>query len=484
MTKTSPASQSSAAPVAFEGTCPDRARPLVLAACIVASAMGFIDGTVVSIALPAMRESLGASLPQAQWFSNAYMLFLSALILAGGAVGDKLGQARVFKWGIAAFVVASLACAFAPSPEFMIAARAAKGMAAAFMVPGSLALISRTYPRAERGRAIGIWAAASALTTAAGPIIGGIVLTAGGPEMWRWIFAVNLPLGLLALGLLARAITRDPAADETPLDWQGALLATAALAALAWGLTILQTGVALPYLLGALAFGAAFLWHEARSPHPMMPLTLFRSPVFAAANAATFLLYMSLAAIMFFLPMTVITTWGVSEIEAAAAFAPLSVFISTLSSWVGRLADRHGPARIIAAGAGIVALSYAALAATAPLQNFWFAVMPAMVVTGFGMALVVAPLSTAVMTAVEDSQNGIASGINNALSRMASLVAIAAFGSVAAIAYGAAGGPASFGEDMGGALHAAATTMGFVWTAALSSALAAGSAAIMWYSRG
>lgn len=461
-------------PAALSFCAPERRR-LVLVAAILASALGFIDGTVVSIALPAMRASLDASLAQAQWFSNAYMLFLSALILAGGALGDRFGLARVFAIGIGAFILASLACALAPTPEFMIVARAAKGIGAALMVPGSLALISRAYPRAERGRAIGIWAAASALTTALGPIIGGLVLTLGGPEFWRWIFAINLPLGLLALGILRRAVESDPAQDDAPVDWIGAGLATAGLGALAYALTALDVVA----MVASVLLLAAFLWHEARSAHPMMPLSLFADARFSAANLATFLLYAGLGAMLFYLPMAVITAWDVTPIEASAAFAPLSVFISTLSTRIGRLSDTYGPERIIALGAAIVALAYGATALTAPMQLYWAATFPAMALAGLGMAFVVAPLSAAVMGAVDDSQTGAASGVNNAISRMAGLVAIAAFGSLAAYAYSAAGGTLSFGTEGAAPDHNAAATTAFAAVAWAAALLAAASAAVM-----
>ncbi|MEO0665570.1 MAG: MFS transporter [Pseudomonadota bacterium] len=460
--------------------CAPEGRRGVLIAAILASSLGFIDGSVVSIALPAMRASLEATLIEAQWFSNAYMLFLSALILAGGALGDRFGLARVFSIGIGVFIVASAACAVAPSPETMIVARAAKGIGAALMVPGSLALISRAYPRAERGRAIGIWAAASALTTALGPIIGGLVLTLGGPEFWRWIFAINLPLGALALVILHRAVREDHSKAGTPVDWIGAVLATLSLGALAYGFTILEDGGRASAAIGAgAALMALFLVHEARAEHAMMPLRLFAGARFTAANLATFLLYAALGAMLFYLPMAVITAWDVTPIEASAAFAPLSIFISTLSTRVGSLADRLGPEPVIAAGAGLVALAYVGVALTAPLTAFWLATFPAMVLAGFGMALVVAPLSTAVMAAVDDSAQGAASGVNNAISRMASLLSIAAFGSLAAWVYGRQGGALSFGAEGGDALHRAAVTQAFADVSWAAAALAAAAAVTM-----
>ena len=229
--------------------------------------MAFIDGSVVSIALPAMRDSLDASLVQAQWFSNAYMLFLTSLILLGGALGDKYGTARIFRLGIIGFVIASLACAFAPTAESLIVFRAAKGLGAAFMIPGSLAILSKAYPPDLRGKAIGTWAGASALTTALGPIIGGFALSAGGPELWRWIFAINLPFGVIALWLLLRAVSEDSTEDTAPLDWVGAGLVTIGLGALAWGLSAVQSGDAgaLWIAVGGATLVSFVLWEPA---HP------------------------------------------------------------------------------------------------------------------------------------------------------------------------------------------------------------------------
>jgi len=468
--------------------CASADRPWILAAAILASALGFIDGTLVAIALPAMRGSLDASLPQAQWISNAYMLALCALILAGGAMGDRFGLVRVFASGIALFLAASLACAAAPTAGSLIAARALQGIGAALMVPGSLALVARAYPADERGRAIGIWAAASAVTTALGPVLGGLLLTLGGPESWRALFAVNLPLGGLALWLILTRTRAESGRPGRQVDWPGAALATLGLGALALALT--GTGEAGPRagaaLLGLAAL-AAFLWVQHRSAAPMMPLAIFADRAFSAANAVTFLLYFALSAMLFFLPMTVIAGWGVSEIGAAAAFAPLSACIGLLSARTGRLADRIGPDRPIAAGAALVGTAYAAMALAAPAQAFWPAVVPAAFVLGLGMALVVAPLSAAVMASAGEDAAGTASGINNAVARMAGLIAVAAMGPVAAAAYASAGGPESFGAQLSeaaapaqAALHSAdvATDLAAARSAAHSAAMSAGFATV------
>ncbi len=461
--------------------CAPENRRWILAAAILASAMGFIDGSVVSIALPTMRADLGTSLAGAQWISNAYLLTLSALILAGGALGDRLGLARVFGGGIAVFVAASVGCALAPDAVWLIAARAVQGIGAAAMVPGSLAIISRAYPAAERGAAIGLWAAASAVTTGAGPILGGLLLTFGDGAVWRLIFAVNLPLGAAALWILRAHVARDArAADPAPVDVAGALLATAGLGLLALALTAGEGGLPAGATALAAAAGVAalalFLRVEARQAHPMMPLDLFRDHRFSAANAATFLLYFALTTILFFLPMTVIATWGVSPIGTTVAFLPLTLFMTLLSRRFGRLADRTGPGPVIAAGATLVGLAFAVYALVAPHALFWSGIVPAAVVMGFGMSLVVAPLSAAVMGSAGDDDAGAASGINNAVSRIAGLVAVAAMGSIAAWVYRAAGGPASFAAETEGAEHAAATARAFAalcWVASLMAFAAA-----------
>ncbi|SDF87782.1 MFS transporter [Sulfitobacter delicatus] len=483
MTRTK-ASQSPAAPVFVPDFCAPAARRFVLIAAILASALGFIDGTVVAIALPAMRSTLEADLVQAQWIHNAYMLTLSALILAGGALGDRLGLARVFGGGIALFVLASLACAAAPTAGFMIGARMVQGMGAAIMVPGSLAIIARAYPRAERGRAIGIWAAASALTTAAGPIIGGLALSLGGPEMWRAIFAINLPLGGLALWLLWTKVGADPARSDTPPDLLGAATATLALLCIAWGLTQLGhqggSAVAVWLVAGVLLLGV-FLWIETRVAAPMMPLSLFANRIFSAANLMAFVLYSALNIMFFFMPMTFIAGWGYSEIDAAATFAPMSVFISLLSARAGRLADRIGPAPLLVTGSLIAGMGYAAMGYFAPEQDLWARALPAMGLVGLGMALVVAPLSTAVMGAVREDQSGVASGVNNAVTRMAGLISVAAVGGLVAGLYARAGGVASFGLPSDSAGHVAAMNNAFAGLAYLAAGLCLASAAVAFF---
>ncbi|WP_256212574.1 MFS transporter [Loktanella sp. DSM 29012] len=460
----------------------DGRRGWILAAGVLASSMGFIDGTVVSIAIPAIRASLGATLDQATWINNAYMLTLSALILTGGAFGDRFGLARVFSLGVGLFLMTSLLCAVAPTPDLLIIARLAQGVGAALMVPGSLAMISRAYPREERGRAIGIWAAASGLTTAAGPIVGGLLLSSGAPEAWRGIFAINLPLGIATLFLVWRAVNADPRRQGEPVDIAGALLAITGLGLLAWTLTHLEgsndtrltvvTGVA-----GCLVL-AVFLFQQRRAAAPMMPLWMFRNRTFSAANASTFLLYFGMSAILFFLPMLTVAGWGLTAFQTIFAFGPITVFIAAFSTRFGKMADQHGAGPLITGGSALVAIGYAGLALVIPSQNFWLGVLPTMAVVGLGMSMVVAPLSASIMGAAGPGRDGIASGINNAVSRIAGLIAVAAMSSVVAIGYAINGGPASFGEVSTLPGHLDAMNSGFAVIAWGSSGLAALSAII------
>jgi len=475
--------------------CPRQRRRFVLVAAILASSMGFIDGSIVSIATPAIRATLPATLAEALWISNAYMLFLSSLILIGGAAGDRYGLRRVFMIGICVFTVASILCAIAPNAEALIVARAVKGIGAAIMVPGSLAIIAKAYPADERGKAIGIWAAASALTTAAGPILGGAALSVLGDSAWRLLFAINLPFGAIALAMLWFLVPPDEATGRRRLDLVGGGLITLALFVLAFGLTggggegSVPGAGAVTLAIGLCAvLVVLFIWWERRCTAPMVPLTLFANRAFSGANMLTFTLYFGLSAMLFYLPMTVIGGWGVTEAAASLMFVPITVMVGLFSGRAGDYADRHGPAWPVTAGSLIVAMSYGVLALTVQTQNYWLGVMPLMAISAFGMALLVSPLSTAVMTSVGDDDTGTASGINNAVSRMAGLVAVAAMGLLAAALYPVlmGGGETSFGEIVENAApsvaraHADATTLTFAAIAGVTAVLSAVSAAIAW----
>jgi len=486
-------------PARANGTfCPQTQRKFVLIAAILASALGFIDGSILAIAMPALRANLGASLAQAQWISNAYALTLSALILAGGATGDRFGLRRAFVTGIALFIAASLACAVAPDPAILIAFRSIQGIGAAIMVPGSLAIIAKAYPKKERGRAIGIWAAASALTTALGPVLGGFVLTTFGNGVWRAIFAINLPLGLISIYLLLAKVPADKPTEKRSLDLGGAALATLAFGLLAYGLTAMNAesagSMSGPAIVAGVVLLFVFIFYEVRRRDPMIDLGLFRIKAFAGANLATFFLYFALSANLFYLPMLLIAGWRLSEAEVGFIFLPLSASIALLSGPVGQWSDRIGPRFPIASGSMVVAIAFAGLALLTyfGIHDFWIGTFPLMALMGLGMAQVVSPLSTAVMTSVEDKDTGAASGINNAVSRVGGLIAVAAMGSLAAWVYarmtGNAAGMPGFGESPASGLAAnieavriAAGDSAFAAVAAITALLCVLSSLTAWF---
>ena len=414
---------------------PKEQRIFVLVAAILASAMGFIDGSVTSIATPAIRLSIGASLADAQWVSNAYLLTLSSLLLLGGAASDRFGLRNVFAAGIMVFVVASIGSALAPTPALLIGARAIQGIGAAFMVPGSLAIIAKAYPKEERGGAIGIWAAASSLTTLLGPVIGGLVLTWLGPWSWRLIFALNLPLGGISLFLLLTRTPADKPGAGRKLDILGAVAATVALLLISLAFIDSASGRFWLYLIAGLVILAAFLFWETRSKAPMLPLTLFKDKGFSGAQALTFVLYFGLSGVTFYLPMTMIAGWGVSPALVAIVLLPLGIALTVLSPTAGKVTDRLGPGPVLTIGSLIVGAAFLALGLTVGLHSLWFAVLPIMVVFGVGMSFVAGPVSTAVMTSVADRDTGTASAVNNAVARVAGLFAVATMGALAALVF-------------------------------------------------
>lgn len=405
----------------------------VLAATILASSMAFIDGTVVNVALPFLQTSLNATAIGIQWVVEAYALFLSALLLVGGSLGDRYGRRRIFNIGVIVFAIASAACGFAANIEQLIAARALQGIGGALLVPGSLALISASFSEEERGKAIGTWSGFSAITTAIGPVMGGWLVE---HVSWRAVFFLNLPL---ALAVIVISIWHVPESREEnqsgPLDWHGAALATLGLGALVFGLIESpRVGFSNPIVLATLIGGVVcivlFVLHEARAKNPMVPLGLFRSKDFAGANLLTLLLYAALGGMMFFFALNLVQVQGYSATAAGAALLPFIVIMFTLSRWSGGLFDRFGPRLPLIVGPTIAAVGLALFAVPSVSGNYWTSFFPAVVVLGFGMAVTVAPLTTTVMGSVREEQAGTASGINNAVSRTAGLLAIAVFGVV------------------------------------------------------
>lgn len=413
-----------------DSPCGRRQGTWVLVAAIVASSMAFIDSTVVNVALPVLQSSFGASVVGVQWVVEAYGLTLAALILVGGSMGDSFGRRKMFLLGIALFAIASAACGFATNIQQLIAARAVQGIGAAFLVPGSLALISASFGESERGRAIGTWSGFTAITTAIGPVLGGWLIQ---HLSWRWAFLINLPLAAAVIVVSLWRVPESRAARAGPIDWQGAVAATCSLAALVFGFVESSNLRWSNPLVGAsLAVGVTaalvFLRIEARSASPMVPLTLFRSQAFSGANLLTFFLYSAIGMFFFVLPLNLIQVQHYSPTATGGAILPMILLMFLLSRWSGGLVHRHGARLPLVVGPLITALGFFLFSIPGVGGSYWSMFFPGVMTVGFGMAVSVAPLTTVVMDAVDQDHVGAASGINNAVARLAGVLAIAVMG--------------------------------------------------------
>lgn len=413
-------------------------RGLILATTVLGSSLAFIDGSVVNVALADMQRHLGATVGDLQWIANSYMLTLAALLLLGGAFGDRIGRRRIFILGLVIFAVTSVACAMAESARVLIVARAFQGVGAALLVPNSLAILSASYPRDKRGRAIGAWSAFAAVTSAGGPVLGGWLVDSFG---WASVFWINPPIAAIALVLAVVSVeeNRNPQARGDP-DWLGGLLAMAGLGLVSYAL--IQAGEATfdsrigiaAGVLGVLSL-VLFVRVEARCSMPLMPLRLFANREFAAANVLTLLLYGALGAAVFLFPFGLIRLYGYTATESGAAFLPFALMLFLLARWGGTLIDRYGARMPLVAGSMITALGLAVLAIPTTGTPYWSTFLPGVVVLGIGMAISIPPLTTGVMNAVDDRHAGIASAVNNAASRVAFLIAVAAVGPLLLIAF-------------------------------------------------